>query len=266
MYFMKLRRLPGLLSLITFSILIYSACSKQDSANDGKARLQVFLTDDPIDYDEVIIDVRDIKINYSSDSSNGWVSLANVNTGTYDILKLANDNDTLLADAELNTGRIEQIRLVLGPNNFVRVNGQQFPLETPSAQQSGLKLNTHQDVNEGVLYKLILDFDAARSIHKTGNNKYMLKPVIRTSLEAMGGSLKGYVLPISFTTSVFAIQGPDTVAGTTTLNGGYMIKGLAGGSYTLAFVPTDTTYKQQTKSVNVTNNMVTNVDTVTLQQ
>ena len=116
--------------------------------------MQIFLTDDPAPYEAVIIDVQDIKINYSSDTASGWTSLSNVNRGSYDLLKLVNDKDTLLADAELNTGRIQQIRLILGPDNFVKVAGQMIRLETPSAQQSGLKLNIHQDVNEGILYKL----------------------------------------------------------------------------------------------------------------
>ena len=124
------------------------------------------LTDDPANYDEVIIDVRDVKINYSTDTANGWKSLSQVNAKPYDILRLVNDKDTILGQTDLDSGRIEQIRLILGPNNYVKVNGQTYTLETPSAQQSGLKINLHQDVSAGLLYKLLLDFDAARSIVK----------------------------------------------------------------------------------------------------
>jgi len=165
----------------------------------------------------------------------------------------------------LDSGRIEQIRLILGPNNYVIINGQSYKLETPSAEQSGLKINLHQDVSAGLLYKLLLDFDAARSIVKTGNGKYILKPVIRATMQAQGGSIKGYVLPNTFNTSVFAMQGPDTIAGTITANGSYWIKGLTGGSYTLGFRPSDTTYKPQSKTgIVVTNTIITTVDTVRL--
>jgi len=226
--------------------------------------MQVYLTDDPGDYDAVFIDVQDVRINYSNDTANGWTSLGNVARGSYDLLKLVNDNDTLLADAEINTGRIQQIRLVLGSNNYVIVDGVRHNLETPSAQQSGLKINIHQDANEGVLYKLLLDFDVAKSVRKTGNNKYMLKPTIRAMLQAVGGSIKGYVLPNSFQTAVLAINGTDTVASTYTDNGAYWIRGLNSGTYTLHFIPTDTTYKKQTKLAIVTTNAVTTVDTVRL--
>jgi len=264
---MKLRKTLFALSMLTIGSFLFYACSKDNSAAAGKARLQVYLTDGPGNYDEVVIDVQDIKINYSTDSTDGWQSLSNVKTGAFDILKLVNGKDTLLGDAELNSGKIEQIRLILGPNNYVKVDGQTIPLQTPSAQQSGLKLNIHQDVNAGVTYKLLLDFDAARSIVQTGNGKYILKPVIRTSLQAVGGSIQGYVLPDSVRTAVFALQGTDTIAGTYTSGGSFMLKELNAGTYTLAFSPSDTTYKSQTKTgVAVTTNTVTTVDTVRLVQ
>jgi hypothetical protein len=265
-YFMKSRNHLVILSLSVAVILCFAACSKKE-ASSGKAHLQVYLTDAPASYDQVLIDVQDIRINYSSDTASGWQSLSQVNTGTYDILRLVNDQDTLLANADLNPGRIQQIRLILGDNNYVKVNGQLFKLETPSAQQSGLKLNIHQDVNAGVLYQLLLDFDAARSIVKTGNNKYILKPVIRTSLLAVGGSIRGFVLPSNVSTAVFAIQGTDTVAGTYTSNGAFLVKGLNAGSYNLSFVPSDTPvhHIQTRPGVTVTTNNVTVIDTVRLQ-
>lgn len=262
---MKLRKTLLALSLLTISSAFFYACQRDNSTSAGHSRLQVYLTDDPGDYEEVVIDIQDIKINYSSDSANGWQSLDNVKTGLYDVLKLVNDNDTLLSDAELPAGRIEQIRLILGSDNYVKIDGQTYPLQTPSAQQSGLKLNIHQDVAEGMVYKLLLDFDAARSVVKTGNNKYILKPVIRTSMQSVGGNVKGYVLPDSIQTAVFAIQGSDTIAGTYTSAGNYLLKGLAAGSYTFAFVPSDTSYKKQDRpGIIVTTNTITTVDTVTL--
>ncbi|MER3470840.1 MAG: hypothetical protein C4330_05775 [Chitinophagaceae bacterium] len=210
------------LLLAALALTIF-ACNKNDSKNssDGNAKLQVYLTDDPGNYDAVFIDVQDVRINYSSDTTIGWQSLAQVNRGSYDLLRLVNDRDTLLGNADVNSGRIEQIRLILGPNNYVRVNGQNYTLQTPSAHQSGLKLNIHQSVNAGVLYKLLMDFDVARSIVKTGNGGYILKPAIRTSLQAVGGSIRGFVLPSATQTVVYALRGTDTVTSTYTSNGAF---------------------------------------------
>jgi hypothetical protein len=258
---MKRTKLPFTILFAALTLFLIS-CSKNDST--GKARLQVYLTDDPGDYEEVLIDVQDIRVNYSNSEDDGWVSLNNVKKGTYDLLKLVNDKDTMLADAELNSGKIEQVRLVLGSNNYLKANGSTIRLETPSSQQSGLKLNIHQDINGDFIYKLLLDFDVAKSIHTTGSGKFMLKPVIRTILEAAGGSIKGYIKPDSIQTAVLAIQGQDTIASTFSLQGGYLIKGLNAGTYDLHFLPSDNSYNKQVETgITVGVNRVTFVDTVT---
>lgn len=246
------------------------SCKKNNNEGRGNARLQVYLTDAPGDYEAVYIDVKDVMINVTGDTINGWQSLSGVNAGVYDLLKLVNDDDTLLADALIPTGRLHQLRLVLGTENYVKIEGtpQLIKLETPSAQQSGLKLNIQQDVVDGILYTIVLDFDVARSIVKTGNSKYILKPLIRTVLNAVGGSIKGVVMPKDFPTAVFAINGIDTVASTfTATNGGYLIKGLPAGSYSVYYLPGDTTYQDSLRTgISVMFNAVTIVDTTTLHQ
>jgi hypothetical protein len=264
--------------IILFSALFVSiaslpfviSCKKNNTDSKRNARLQVYLTDAPGDYEAVYIDVKDVMINVTGDTVNGWQSLAGVNAGVYDLLKLVNDDDTLLADAIIPTGRLHQLRLVLGTENYVKIEGtpQLIKLETPSAQQSGLKLNIQQDVVDGILYTIVLDFDVARSIVKTGNSKYILKPLIRTVLNAVGGSIRGVVMPKDFQTAVYAINGPDTIATTFTgTNGGYLIKGLPAGTYSVYYLPGDTTYQDSLRTgISVMFNTVTMVDTTTLHQ
>lgn len=253
--------------LACFCTIMFVSCSRNGNSNDGSgtAQMKVYLTDDPAAYDKVVIDVRDVQINVTNDSTGGWQSLSTVAAGPYDLLKLVNDHDTLLAHSDIPTGTIHQMRLVLGPNNYVVVGGTQYPLQTPSAQQSGLKLNIQQAVTSGVLYTITLDFDAGRSIVKTGNGNYILKPVIRTVFNAVGGSIKGVVTPSSFTTNVSAINGTDTFSTFTSSTGNYLIKGLPAATYSLRFVPGDTTYVIDTRSgIAVTTGNVTTVDTVHL--
>jgi hypothetical protein len=266
---MKMKLIPTLIfASLSFTILFFFSCSKNNNTDKGQARFQVYLTDDPGDYEEVLIDVQDIQINVTGTDDGGWQSLEGVNKGTYDLLKLVNDEDTLLVDATIPSGRLHQMRLILGPENYIKVNGALVKLNTPSAQQSGLKLNVQQDVTGGILYKIILDFDVAKSIVATGSGSYNLKPVIRTVFESVGGSIKGWVDPKDFKTVVLAIQGTDTVAGTFTGDdGGYIIKGIAEGSYSLYFNPSDSLYKDSLMTgINVINKQVTEVDTVFLHQ
>lgn len=261
-----------LYSVFIFSVLffsLYSCTEKSASLGDNsKARLEIRLTDAPLDVDAVNIDIQDVKVNFTTDSVNGWQSLAGVKKGVYNLLDLINDKDTLLASAEIPTGMIHQLRLVLGPQNAIVVDGQSYSLQTPSAQQSGLKLNIQQEIKEGILYTIQLDFDAGKSIVKTGNEKYILKPVIRTYLKSTGGSISGVVSPATFQTSVLRINGTDTLSTTyTDTTGKYMFKGVAAGIYDLRFNPSDTTYKPVTKTgVIVVDAVVTKVDTVKLSK
>ena len=257
-----------ILSIASLPVLI--SC-KKNGAGDGNARLKVYLTDDPGDYEAVYLDVKDVQINVTNDDpDNGWQSLQGVKASVYDLLKLVNDDDTLLADANIPTGRLHQLRLVLGTENYVKVQGttELIKLETPSAQQSGLKLNIQQDMQDGILYTIVLDFDVSKSIVKTGNNKYMLKPVIRTILNAVGGSIKGVVMPKTFQSAVFAVQGVDTVASTfTDSDGGYLIRGLPAGSYGVFYKPADVAYKDSLRAnISVMFNTVTRIDTTFLHQ
>jgi hypothetical protein len=258
------------LSAIITTVIVFSIYSCQKDAGSGKqTRLKVYLTDDPANYDAVLVDIRDVMIHVSNGASGGWQSLSNVSAGTYNLLDFVNGNDTLIADSNVpDGGAITQVRLVLGPDNYVVVNGNMIPLSTPSAQQSGLKINVHQQLTPGSLYILVLDFDAGRSIVKTGNNNYILKPVIRATFELTSGRLKGVVTPDTVLTAVYAVQGPDTLAGTfTDAKGEYSISGLAAGVYSLHFEPGNPTFfREQRHGINVALGSVTVVDTVHLHQ
>lgn len=253
------------LFFLAILITLYS-CSEKNTTETPRARLEIRLTDDPAGFDALNIDVQDIQYNINGDTANGWKSLNGVRKGQYNLLALVDGKDTLLADAEIPTGRLQQIRLILGSNNTLVVDGISIPLTTPSAEQSGLKLNIQQDVVDGVSYTMTLDFDVAKSVVKTGNARYLLKPVIRTLLEANGGSVSGVVRPDSVKTMVLGIQGSDTVASTFTgTSGSFLMKGLAAGTYDLHYLPTDTTYRKENRNgIVVVKGTVTKTDTVTL--
>ena len=184
------------------------------------------------------------------------------------MLTLVDNHDTLLADATIPSGRVYQLRLILGTENYVKVNGTMIRLNSPVDQQSGLKLKIQQYIPNGLMFKVILDFDVAKSIVFVDSANYNLKPSIRTVFEFVGGSVSGLVRPKDFQTSVYAIQGADTVASTFTgKEGGYTIKGIAEGSYSLYFNPADTTHKDSLiTGINVINKEVTVVDTIFLRQ
>jgi hypothetical protein len=227
------------------------------------------LTDGPANYDAVLIDIQQVEVNASSDSASdsGWHSIPLLRPGIYNLLDFKNGIDTVLGSADLPAGKISQLRLVLGDSNSVIVGGQSFPLKTPSGQQSGLKLNINATLTGGILYRLWIDFDAGRSIVATGNGKYILKPVIRTYADALGGSIKGNVLPAAAKPEVWAVQGTDTLmALPDTATGYYFFAGVNAGPWNLLFHAQDSAYADTTSLVTVSTGVVTDAGTVTLRK
>src|SRR6266487_2669767 len=187
------------------------ACHKDNNSSVNDAAISVYLTDGPAPYDKVLIDIQRVEINNGTEEA--WRPLQMIRPGIYNLLNFRNGRDTILASSRLAKGKISQIRLILGTNNSVVINGVNLPLETPSAQQSGLKLNVDANLTAGIEYKVWIDFDALRSIVVTGSEKYILKPVIRVYTKAVSGSVKGIVLPSAANAWVFAItNGNDTIA------------------------------------------------------
>ncbi len=254
----------GMFVGLALSVFLFFSCN---NANEATSFLEVRLTDAPGDYDEVNIDIVDVQVNSGSDDG-GWKSLE-VTKGVYDLLKLTNGIDTLLGKTELPAGRVSQVRLVLGTNNSLKIDGQSVTLSTPSAQQSGLKLQVNADLVEGITYKLLLDFDAARSVVKAGTSgKYNLKPVIRTIVEAQSGAIKGIVSPVEASPAIYAIIGSDTL-GSTFANestGKFLIDGLKAGAYKVTVEP-KTGFKPIVKeTVSVTIGSVTDLGKIDILQ
>ncbi len=263
-FFMKIS-----LKLFTAAALLFAlyntACRKNNST--GTSRMTIALTDDPSVYDAVNIDIQDIQVNSDADAGagKGWISLPMNRKGVYNLLDLRNGLDTILTSQELPAGKISQIRLILGNNNSVIINGLTEPLTTPSGQESGLKLNVHATLIAGVEYKLWIDFDAGRSIVVTGNGSYLLKPVIRTYTEATSGAIKGIILPADAHSMIYAIQNTTDTIGSAianTTSGNFLIGGLPAGDYSVA-IHADT-YMDAVITTSVTTGSVTDVGSIEL--
>jgi hypothetical protein len=189
-----------------------------------------------------------------------------VEDGIYNLLELTNGLDTLLGSAVLPAGRVSQIRLILGTNNSIMVNGVTSALTTPSAQQSGLKLNVNATLKAGVTYVITLDFDVARSIVKNNNETYSLKPVIRALQEATSGAISGTTTPLAATPAIFVIQGTDTVATSYTDEAGhFLLRGVPAGTYVVSFSPSVGYTPQQSEGIVVTVGNVTDLGVIIIQ-
>jgi len=212
-------------------VLLMPSCTK-DNGKD-KAHLSIQMTDAPGDFTAVMVDVQGIEITGNGESA----VLLNTNTGIYNLLEFSNGLQTLIATGDLEAGTVSQIRLILGTNNSVTVNNVVYPLSTPSAMQSGLKLQVNQVFEPGVDYSILLDFDAKQSIVLNGNGVYQLKPVIRTIDAAISGSIKGSITPLGIIAAVTATSNGISYSTVTNLTGKFLIAGLPAGTYDITVTP-----------------------------
>lgn len=251
------------LILICFTVLI--GCKKESSNSDnkvGRAYVEVLLTDTPGLYDAVYIEI--LKVDIHTDNS-GWTTLSSINSGIYNLLDFTNGIDTLIGSASIPTGTVSQIRFYLGMNNSVVIDGTTHMLDVPSGSQSGLKVNLHQQLNNGISYKIWLDFDAGRSIVEKGNGTYSLKPVVRAYSDAISGAIKGISFPDSATAHVMAITGTDTSGTIPDSLGNFLIGGLSAGTYNVVFTNMNG-YKDTTISpVNVSVGAITDMGVIQMQ-
>ena len=231
------------LALICVMALSLWNCGNDDSSSpeQGNSRISVKLMDEPGDYDHVYVDVVDVmvKVNDASDDDGSWQSLNAINTGVYDLLDLTGGVNVLLVDDfEVLSGTLNQIRLVLGDNNSIVIDGETYPLNTPSAQQSGLKIQVNETLLPNIAYTFLLDFDVDESIVIAGNSGNInLKPVIRATVEATTGSISGSVLPLGVQTEITASNGIETVSAYADLDGNFILVGLNPGIYTVTIDP-----------------------------
>lgn len=236
----------------------FSACEKSETS-DGYTRTNVRMTDAPGAYDSVILNVQSVQIL----TDNGTTTLA-VNA-TFDVLLFRNGKDTLIASQDIPSGRIQEVRLILASEgNRVVVDGQSHDLKTPSGQSSGVKLKVHDELIAGVAYTMLLDFDAASSIVKTGNGSYNLKPVIRVIPVGVSGAITGEINPILSSPKVYAISGTDTLGTITDAFGKFYFSGVASGTYTIEIIPLLPFSDTSINNVVVVNGQTNNIGTIIL--
>lgn len=222
----------------------FVSCSKDDDSVDkGTAHVAVKLTDAPGDYYGVFIDVEEVKVNTSTgaDDEAGWETIATRNDEPINLLELTGGVTELLAEADLPAGFLGQIRLVLGENNYLKEtkDGKEILMKTPSAQQSGLKLQVNQELEADAEYTFILDFDVDKSVVHNGNGGYNLKPVIRTSVEENSSSITGTVVADAEDVVVTATSLYAEVSAHTDANGKFELHGLPAGTYLITATPND---------------------------
>lgn len=252
------RALP-FLAVVLLSVVLLYACQKEaklDAIPEGKAKLSIYLTDGPLDFQHVWVDIQQIAVkvdtcrrhhdddhwgpgcNDDHDSLSGrceyWDTLA-INPGVYDLLALRNGVDTLLASGFVINGKIERIKFTLGTNNSLMADSVTHPINLIN-NQTYIFVNVgreHLDSISSNNFQLYLDFDLSRSIRYTGG-QYWLKPYLKPFGRHSTGEIEGKVRPVHSHGLIKAYSSTDTAyARPWDHEGEFKIRGLRPGTYSL---------------------------------
>ena len=247
-------------SLAAIALSLAGCSTDNTNTSGGTTPVTIKITDAPSYYDKIFLDIDHIEI-----ITEGGKQIIDIDHEPFDILRYRQGDFLILAEHDVPSGRLQEIRLVLDDENIIVVDGVTYGLTTPSGQSSGVKIKVQDDLLPNIAYTLALDFDASKSIHQTGNGKYMLKPVLRAIPVAASGALTGVVSPVTANAHVFAIQGTDTLGTLTETSGKFYFPGLEQGTYQIDVIPTEGNYLDETiKDVTVTTGEVKDLGQIEL--
>ena len=167
------------------SLAVITACMP---AKTGYLTLEITDAPSELDINEALMTISKVQVhaagtdtdddnstdNETNDTmKSGWITVMD-GEKTFDLIQIM-DSSEYMGDTELAIGKYTQIRLTL-KNALVTINGTQHDMKVPSNK---LKLIKPFEIREGQNLTLTLDFDAQKSIHETGNGKFILKPTIK---------------------------------------------------------------------------------------
>jgi hypothetical protein len=246
-----------MLSVIVMAVT-FNSCNS-DSSGSNSYPYKVRLTDAPGPYTEVNVDIQNVEVT----GENGATVLLNTTAGIYNLLDFTNGVNTLLATSVLTDAKVKQVRLILGSQNTIVLNGVTYPLSTPSAEQSGLKLLVNQTLVADIDNTILIDFDANTSVVETGSGTFKLKPVLRTVVTAVTGNITGSITPTGTLAMVSATSTSNLVyTSNVDATGNFKIVGLPSGIYTFTITPASPLLPVTILNVTVVAGANTNVGTL----
>lgn len=157
-------------AFLLLSIFVISSCEK--SNYEILTTFHVRLASVPFDTRQLNIDIKQVQVRYSDNPS--WVLLKTPEQ-VYDLSAYENGIDTLIAEGTLPaTSIVQQMKLVLGTGNTIRINGKFFPLITTKPETEVI-LDVNKKLNrKDETVKVV--FDPSLSISQTEDGTYQFDP------------------------------------------------------------------------------------------
>lgn len=177
-------------SILLCFLTIFLSCSTENKNQNlelNKATVSVNLIGTQADFDLVNIEILDVQIKVIDDESisNCWLSLNANGKGIYNLLNLTEGSEAkLVNNLKIPAGEIYEVKLVLGDNNTIVIDGKTLPLVMNSEHAKGLIVRTENDLKINSNYSFSINFDVKKSILKTYiKDLIILSPVLSVNLQ-----------------------------------------------------------------------------------
>ena len=121
--------------------------------------------------------VTTAKIGEDDGSEAGWYTIVE-ESQTFDLIALQDVTD-VLGEKELTAGKYTQIRLTVEKANITINNDGEIEVHNLTIPSNKVKLIKPFWIYEDETTVLTLDFDVYESVHKTGQDKYIMRPTIK---------------------------------------------------------------------------------------
>jgi hypothetical protein len=285
-----------LLLLTTTAITGIISCQKENSVTTntpplGKQGVLVYLNDDPVsNLQKVLIDVRYIEVkidtgmthhddNFYENDDNGdddhhdydqygkWDTIS-ITPRIYDLLKLKNGVDTLMANSFAYAGKITKMRITLGSNNSVWTDStHNYPLpicDNNPYVYVRVTSNAIETLSSGES-KIKIDFDVAKSI-EFENGHYCLKPQLKSYSDKNCAKIEGQVKPAEAHARIMAYNATDTAYAIPEDDGEFKISGLKPATYSILYKATAPFMDSVINNINVLAGQEMKMQQVTLHQ
>ncbi|WP_299117363.1 DUF4382 domain-containing protein [uncultured Winogradskyella sp.] len=181
-----LQATKALLYILLFFVC-FTSCTKDDISNsEAAANITVKLKSTIGQLNKVFIDIEDVqlKVKENEDLPNAWMSLNIINQGTHNACTLNEADPLLLVDhIKIEPTFVHKIRLVLGDNNFIDLNGLLMSLDVSNLGNATPSNLIRTELLANKTYEFVIDLDIDESIHfDEDQNMMILNPKLYTAI------------------------------------------------------------------------------------
>ncbi len=261
-----MNRLRFLLPLL-LAVLIFS-CQSFD--NSPKALVNVLLIDAPAQWDSVIVEIQGVELDFVPDGRDGNIQKIFLayepGDKEVDVSQLVGGTSLPVARSEMQMGKITGITLRLGTENALFLDEDRYPLALPG-DITDYYQPVEIDLEQGLSYDLILDFDLEKSIQVVQEAPLELdfNPTILAYSGVQRGTISGSVSPTSLRPVIYAFGESDSASTHTDASGNFFFR-LQSGIYRLLIDPKNSGYADTLFTVEVEAGDITDLDPVTLAE